>query len=121
MNRYHCVSFASLDEGAAFAAALSRFLCSPCGFARATSAKSSVEVIVTPSDDLRGLQVFLSTEALEAAAHAFGSPEVIASGGPELLPSTHVTIVSGANRVAYGKDDIVRRLTDAESDKRLPG
>ncbi|MEO8580913.1 MAG: hypothetical protein ABI469_11740 [Gemmatimonadales bacterium] len=115
MTRYHCVSFANLDEGAAFAAALSRFLASPGGIGRAMPANSSVEVRVAPSDDLRGLRVFLSTAALEAAAEAFGAPDVIATGGLEILPSAGVTIASGANRVPYGKDDIVNRILNPEA------
>ena len=71
--------------------------------------------MVAPSDDLRGLKVFLSTAALQACADAFGTPDVIATGGPELLPPTGVTIVSGADRVPYGKDDIVHRITDPEA------
>ena len=116
-NMYHCIAFDELDEGAAFIAALSRYLSSPSGSRPGTST-SSVEVFAATMPESRRLMVYLSDVALQATIAGFGQPAVVGLCAGDALPTHRIAILSDAVRMPFGKDDVVRRITLFESDKR---
>jgi hypothetical protein len=113
---YHCIAFDELDEGAAFIAALSRYLSSPSGRSRVTPV-SPIEVLATWQPEARQLIVYLSDAALTATNAAFGQPALVGTCAADAVPVHRIAILSDPSNVPFGKDDVVRRITLVEADK----
>jgi hypothetical protein len=106
---YHCIVFDELDEGAAFIAALSRYLVSPSGPGLGMQT-SSIEVFAATRPESRQLMVYLSDAALDATATAFGQPVLVEDYAREAPPINGIPLLSDAAQMPFGKDDILRRI-----------
>jgi hypothetical protein len=89
---YHCISFADRTEGAAFVAALSRFLSSPKGASYLEQA-NVVEVRSRTRADAQ-LELYLSTSAFAAAVEAFSPVPSSQIVSPDTLPEDCVAVIS---------------------------
>lgn len=101
------VTFATRAEGAAFVAALSRFLASPAGAAHAGGASPVVAVVAVAGTE--ALDVYLDTAALAATRDGFGEPPVLDVLDRAALPRNAVPLLD-MDRGAHGRDDIAARL-----------
>jgi hypothetical protein len=107
---YHRVSFDDTEEAAAFVAALSRYLASPAGDA-CRSADSPIEIIAAHDVVPPAVGLYLSAGALRATAAGFGLPDMVDRCRPDELPMDRLVVLGDADRLAYGRDDIVKRLS----------
>ena len=107
---YHRVSFDGTEEAAAFVAALSRYLASPAGDA-CRSSDSPIEIIAAHDVVPPTIGLYLSAGALRATAAGFGLPDMVDRCRPDELPMDRLVVLGDADRLAYGRDDIVKRLS----------
>jgi len=103
MPELHQITLETIDEAAAFVAALTRQLAAPGVDVHSASTEVAVAVRGT------GAEVYLSPHALAASERALGaapSTRVVGS-----LPNDSVAIVTPGAIEPLGRDDILRRLT----------
>ena len=100
------VSFDSLEEGAAFIAALSRVIASPTGAVLdASSSPIEVRAEMLPS---QRLDVFLSPSALAMTRAAFGEPRIVDHVERRSLPIHAMQFIYHWPARAYGQEEIVQ-------------
>ena len=100
------VAFNSLEEGAAFIAALSRVIASPSGVVHdASSWPIEVQAAMAPS---HRVEVFLSPGALATTRAAFGEPRVLEQVERRSLPVNAVRLIDHWPNRGYGQDEIVQ-------------
>ena len=100
------VTFDSLEEGAAFIAALSRVIASPSGAVHnASSLPMEVQAAMTPSHHI---DVFLSPGALAMTRAAFGEPRVVDHVERRSLPGNAMLLVAHWPNRGYGQEEIVQ-------------
>ena len=107
---YHRVSFDDTEEAAAFVAALSRYLASPAGDA-CRAADSPIEIIAAHDVVPPAIGLYLSAGALRATAAGFGLPDMVDRCRPDELPVERQVVFADHDRNAFGRDEIVKRLT----------
>jgi len=107
---YHRVSFDDTEEAAAFVAALSRYLASPAGDA-CRSADSPIEIIAAHDVVPPAIGLYLSAGALRATAAGFGLPDMVDRCKPDELPVERQVLLGDGDRAAFGRDEIVKRLS----------
>ena len=106
---YHRLSFTHPDDAAAFVAALSRFVHGPAGQAfREPTARIEIWAASSPA-----IALYLSPDAVRATATGFAQPPALERCRHNELPPQCVLILEPDDRTAYGRDDIVRRMTNA--------
>lgn len=107
---YHRVLFEHQLEGAAFVAALSRFLSSPAG---SSYLSRSDPVEVRNHSSLTGeLELYLSDSALAAATAAFSPVPVSQAISGDTLPQTCTVLIQG-RAVPLGVDEAQEQLRTA--------
>jgi HEAT repeat protein len=107
--QYHRVSFADAKECAAFISGLARFLDRPDGWWHREE-PDGIEVWGHSPEGQRGIDLYLSRDALHATVDAFGLPpkdEAIAGDG---LPEKLRFVMGGENVAEWGGRDAQLRL-----------
>lgn len=107
-GKHHRITFEHETEGAAFVAALSRFLSSPAGSPYLAHAVA-VEVRSRPLPD-GGLELYLSDSALEAATAVFSPVPVVETISSAALPEASTLTIQGTVS-AWGLNDAQKHLT----------
>jgi hypothetical protein len=106
---YHVLEFESTTEAASFVAALSRFLNSPVGSTYVDS-NGSVQVwsyVSEPRPDHReSVEVFMSSEALDAASAAFAPVLVSGKRRGDELPTGCTLVVDGYHVPPWGLTEV---------------
>lgn len=106
---YHVLEFDSTTEAASFVAALSRFLNSPVGSTYVDS-DGSVQVwssVAESRPDRREwVEVFLSSEALDAASAAFAPVLVSGRRRGDELPADCTLVVDGYHVPPWGLTEV---------------
>jgi hypothetical protein len=106
---YHVLEFDNTTEAASFVAALSRFLNSPVGSTYVDS-NGSVQVfssVAEPrSDRSEWVEVFLSSEALDAACAAFAPVLVSGRRRGDKLPADCTLVVDGYHVPPWGLTEV---------------
>jgi len=115
-QEFHVMEFAHHDEGAAFVAALSRFLDSPkanISFVGTASprGRSEVEVWARSAVRAEGVRLFLSDKALEAARSVFSPIHTSKTVSRESLPDDSFLIIEGGVTPAWGATEASARLS----------
>jgi hypothetical protein len=109
-RNYHLVSFGTADEGAAFLAALTRFLDSPRGSDYATRSDAP-EVWSHRPGASNSIELFLSDAAFDAAIAGFGMLPLIATRVGEAMPaSCSLAFGASGKAPAWGVRDAERQL-----------
>jgi len=107
VGRFHQISFESIDEAAAFVAALSRQVAGQLADLRADHAEIAAAIRGSRAD------VFLSGDALAACERAFGAPPE--THPAKRLPTDSVVLVVSGAPEALGRDDVLARLAAGAS------
>jgi hypothetical protein len=103
MTRFQRIAFDTIDEAAAFVAALSRQLDAPRTDLRDDT---PIEVAIGVSES--GADVFLTGGALGATERAFGTPPT--SHSVDEVPSGAVWVIADAATQWLSRDDVLRAL-----------
>jgi hypothetical protein len=117
LHEYHRLTFNHPESAAAFVAALSRFVNGPAGLAFRESGKQ-VEIWGIPNADSVAVSLFLSPDAVQATAVGFAQPPGLERCRGADVPPQCALIFGPDDRGAYGRDDIVRRMTNAAVGER---
>jgi predicted GNAT family acetyltransferase len=98
-GKFHVMEFTHHDEAAAFVAALSRQLESPHP---GGAGHQGIEVWARSPVASEGVRLFLSDQALAAAASGFAPVAVVRTIKRESLPDESFLIIEGGNTPAWG-------------------
>jgi hypothetical protein len=109
---FHVLKFDRREEAAAFVAALSRVLNSP----RADTLPLQNVQVWSDVASTKGVRLFLSDAALEAAESAFSPVRVDGSVGKESASRGHRLIIKGGVTPAWGLADAELQLSDTAKD-----
>ena len=117
---YHCLTFENIEEGAAFVAALSRFVASPASSTAhsPTGPAAAVEVAAAWPPGSQRLEVYLSAAALDATIRGFGAPDIVATCSAAHLPPARILLLGHHDHGAYGRDEMMHRMKCAGLDER---
>lgn len=102
-QQYHVAHFDRTAEAAAFVAALTRFLDSPRGRARTTTA-DGLEVWVDSASTGAGVEIYMSDDALAAATTGFSAPPLAGMRRGDAL-AADCALVIGSGTVALDSAD----------------